>query len=185
MRRRDAHPRLLALALSLAVLVGALASATSPMAAQSRGESSEARERTAVEMCARAFKDRENARDARVERTIRSDYRKGQVSWEGYMTARRDGPDVSRRVACVVAFDGKNRITSFRVSDSGGGGTGGGNDAASRACWREAERRGYDVRDVADSLAAGSRGRLVVLRLDSRRELLCLHRGSATLYRPV
>lgn len=174
--------------LSVTVLVATilvLAAARSAIAAQSRGDGSQARERTAVEMCARELKDREQGRDAKVSRTIRSEYRNDKVYWDGYMSVRRNGPDVTRRVECVVAFDGKNRITSFRTSGGSGGGSGGGDDAASRACWREAERRGYDVRDVADSLAAGSRGRLVILRLDARRDLLCLYRGGAALYRPV
>ena len=186
MRRQIDRCRLSVMVALLLATMGVLAAARSVVAAQSRGDGPQARERTAVEMCARELKDREQGRDAKVSRTIRSEYRNDKVYWDGYMSVRRNGPDVTRRVECVVAFDGKNRITSFRTSSGGsGGGSGGGDDAASRACWREAERRGYDVRDVADSLAAGSRGRLVILRLDARRDLLCLYRGGATLYRPV
>ncbi len=132
-------------------------------------------------MCARELQDRENGRDTRVSRTLRSEYRNDWVYWDGYMSIRRDGPDITRRVECVVAFDGRNRITRFQAS-AGGVGSAGSDDAA---CRRETERRGYDVREVAEAFAAASRGRLVVLRLDARRDLLCLYRGTATLYRPV
>lgn len=175
------------LSMMMALLVaisGTLVDGSSGMAAQARGNSPQDRERTAVQMCARELQDREKGRDTRVSRTIRSEYRNDRVYWDGYMSIRRDGPDITRRVECVVAFDGKNRITRFQVAASGGG-SAGSDDAASRACRREAERRGYDVREVAESFAAASRGRLVVLRLDARRELLCLYRGNATLYRPV
>ena len=139
-------------------------------------------------MCARELKDRERGKDVRVDRTIRSDYKGDRVTWSGYMSVQRNGPDRSLRVSCTVAFDGQNRITSFESSGSGsgsGGSGGGGNDAASRACWREAERRGADVREVGDTADVGRGARLVMLRLDRRGELLCLYRGSATLYRPL
>lgn len=157
-------------------------------AAQARGDGPDARKRQAVELCARELKDRERGRDVRVDRTIRSDYKGDRVYWTGYMSVQRSGPDRSLRVSCTVAFDGQNRITSFESSGSGsgsGGSGGGGDDAASRACWREAERRGADVREVGDTADVGRGARLIMLRLERRGELLCLYRGSATLYRPL
>jgi hypothetical protein len=167
-------------AVALAAGVGG---AGSTALAQPRGDGPAARERTTVEMCARELRNRENARGVRVDRTIRSDYRNDRVSWDGYMSIRRDGPDLSRRVACVVDFAGKNRIVSFDASGGGGGGSGG--DRVTRACWEEAERAGYDVADAAGSKDVDSWGQLVVLRVGGRRELLCLYRNGAKLYRPA
>jgi hypothetical protein len=92
------------------------------------------------------------------------------------MSIRRDGPDLSRRVACVVDFAGKNRIVSFDASGGGGGGGGSSGDRVTRACREEAERAGYDVADAAGSKDIENWGRLVVLRVGGRRELLCLYR---------
>jgi hypothetical protein len=156
-----------------------------PALAQPRGDGPAARERTAVEMCARELRNRENARGVRVDRTIRSDYRNDRVSWDGYMSIRRDGPDLSRRVACVVDFAGNNRIVSFDASGGGGGGSGSGGDRVTRACANEAERAGYDVASVAGAKDVEDWGRLVVLRVGGRRELLCLYRNGARLYRPA
>jgi hypothetical protein len=164
------------------ILVAALA-VTAPASAQPRGDSPDACKRQAVELCARELQKRERGRNVRVDRTIRSDYGRGQVHWSGYMSVQREGPDRSVRVACTVSFDGRNRVTSFEASS--GGGRGGGGDAASRACWREAERRGIEVRDVGDTADLGRGTRLVMLRLERRGELLCLYHGSATLYRPL
>ena len=151
--------------------------------AAARADSPSARERTAVEMCARELNQRERGRGSRVDRTIRSDYRSDKVYWDGYMTVQLNGPDRKYRVSCVVSFDGKNRIISFDSSSSSGGG--GGNDTASRACWSEAERRGYDVSGVSDSANAGNFGRVMTLRVDRRGELLCVYRRRAELWRPV
>jgi hypothetical protein len=135
-------------------------------------------------MCAGELRNREDARGVSVDRTIRSDYRNDRVSWDGYMSIRRDGPDLSRRVAGVVDFAGKNRIVSFDASGGGGGG-GSGGDRVIRACWEEAERAGYDVADAADSKDVEDWGRLVALRVGGRRELLYLYRNGARLYRPA
>ena len=151
--------------------------------AAARADSPSARERTAVEMCARELNQRERGRGSRVDRTIRSDYRSDKVYWDGYMTVQLNGPDRKYRVSCVVNFDGKNRIISFDSSSSSGGG--GGTDTASRACWSEAERRGYDVSGVSDSANAGNFGRVMTLRVDRRDELLCVYRRRAELWRPV
>jgi hypothetical protein len=183
------------LALAAPVLLASSLASPSVHAA-SRGDSASERKRTAVEMCARELRQRQNARDVRVDRTIRNDYGKDQVSWSGYMTAQRNGPDGSYKVDCVVDFKGSNRITRFDVrgnSDWGsgwngggwGGGSGSGSDQASRACWREAERRSFDVNGIDDSRDVGGWGRLVMLRVDGRRQLMCLYRGSPTLYRPL
>src|SRR6188474_3145049 len=85
-------------------------------AAQTRGDGPDARKRQAVEMCARELKDRERGKNVRVDRTIRSDYKGDRVTWSGYMSVQRNGPDRSMRVSCTVAFDGQNRITSFESS---------------------------------------------------------------------
>jgi hypothetical protein len=183
MKSRTGHRRAWIAAVALAAGVGG---AGSPALTQPRGDGPAARERTAVEMCARELRNRENARGVRVDRTIRSDCRNDRVSWDGYMSIRRDGPDLSRRVACVVDFAGKNRIVSFDVS--GGGGSGGGSsggDRVTRACSNEAERAGYDVAGVAGAKDVEDWGRLVVLRVGGRRELLCLYRNGARLYRPA
>ena len=188
MSRERARVRMAAAMLVLAAsALGSLALVGPAGAAQTRGDGPDARKRQAVEMYARELKDRERGKDVRVDRTIRSDYKGDRVTWSGYMSVQRNGPDRSLRVSCTVAFDGQNRITSFESSGSGSGsgGSGGGNDAASRACWREAERRGADVREVGDTADVGRGARLVMLRLDRRGELLCLYRGSATLYRPL
>jgi hypothetical protein len=169
-------------AVALAAGVGG---AGSTALAQPRGDGPAARERTTVEMCARELRNRENARGVRVDRTIRSDYRNDRVSWDGYMSIRRYGPDLSRRVAYVVDFAGKNRIVSFDASGGGGGGGGSGGDRVTRACSNEAERAGYDVAGVAGSKDVEDWGRLVVLRVGGRRELLCLYRNGARLYRPA
>jgi hypothetical protein len=185
MAHMDRHDNLGAsLAAPLLVLL-AMAMA-GPALAKSRGGSAEERKRTAVEMCARELKSREQGKNVRVDRTIRSDQRKDTVSWEGYMTVQRSGRDRSVRLSCAVSFDGKNRITRFETSGGGGSsGGGGGSDQASRACWSEAERKGYDVADVKDTSEAGGSGRLVILRVGGRKELLCLYRGRAALYRPA
>lgn len=168
-----------------AVVLLALSLAAPSATAASRGDSASERKRTAVEMCARELRQQQNARDVRVDRTIRNDYGNDQVSWSGYMTAQRNGPDASFRVDCVVDFKGSNRITRFDTRGGGDwGGGGGGSDQASRACWREAERRNVDVNGVDDSRDVSGWGRLVMLRVDGRRQLLCLYRGSPTLYRP-
>ena len=180
--RRHGNVRLLLALPTVAVLATAF---VDPASAKSRGDSAEDRKRTAVEMCARELKSREKGKSVRVDRTIRSDYRKDTVSWDGYMTVQRSGPDRSVRLSCAVSFDGKNRITRFETSGGGSSGSGGGNDQASRACWSEAERKGYDVAGVRDTSDAGSSGRLVVLRVDGRKELLCLYRGRPALYRSV
>src|SRR3954469_16189515 len=176
MAHMDRHDNLGAsLAAPLLVLL-AMAMA-GPALAKSRGDSAEERKRTAVEMCARELKSREQGKKVRVDRTIRSNQRKDTVSWEGYMTVQRSGRDRSVRLSCAVSFDGKNRITRFETSGGGSPGGGGGGDQASRACWSEAERKSYDVAAVRDTSDAGSSGRLVILRVDGRKELLCLYRG--------
>jgi hypothetical protein len=157
-----------------------------PASAQTRGDSPSERQRTAVEMCARELSRREGGRSVRVDRVLRSDYRRDKVYWDGYMTVQRSGRDPRLRVACVVDFAGRNRIVSFDSATGGGSGGGwGGGDPASRSCWSEAERRGYRVDDVSDSFDAGRAGRIVTLRVDRRSELLCLYRGRPSLYRPV
>ena len=170
------------LAGGMAALMLSLFAPCQPAVAATRADSPSARERTAVEMCARELSQRENGRGTRVDRTIRSDYRSDKVYWDGYMTVQLSGPDRKYRVSCVVNFDGKNRIVSFDSSSSGGGG---GTDTASRACWSEAERRGFDVSAVSDSASAGNFGRVMTLRVDRRGELLCVYRRRAELYRPV
>lgn len=170
------------LAGGMAALMLSLLAPCQPAVAATRADSPSARERTAVEICARELSQRENGRGTRVDRTIRSDYRSDKVYWDGYMTVQLSGPDRKYRVSCVVNFDGKNRIVSFDSSSSGGGG---GTDTASRACWSEAERRGFDVSAVSESASAGSFGRVMTLRVDRRGELLCVYRRRAELYRPV
>ena len=93
--------------LAAAAAMGALVSAWPAVAsaAQARGDSPDARKRQAVEMCARELRNRARGRDVRVDRTIRSDYRGDRVTWNGYMSVQRSGPDLSVRVACTVAFD--------------------------------------------------------------------------------
>jgi hypothetical protein len=167
------------LAVFLMILAGLLTVPAVSAVAATRADSPSARERTAVEMCARELSQREGGRGTRVDRTIRSDYRSNKVYWDGYMTVQLSGPDRKYRVSCVVNFDGKNRIISFDSSSSSGGG--GGTDTASRACWSEAERRGYDVSGVSDSAIAGNLGRVMTLRVDRRGELLCVYRRRAEL----
>ena len=161
------------------VLTVGLSLAAAASAAAARGDSPAARERTAVEMCASELAGREKGRDARVERTIRSDYRNGKVYWEGDMTVRRNGPDVTRRVDCVVAFDGKNRIVKFETTDGGSSAE----DRATRACRGEAERRGYKRVSVSGSKDVERWGRLLFLRTSRGEELLCVYRTDATVYR--
>src|SRR3954468_11487508 len=96
------------LAVPLLVLL-AMAMAGSAVA-KSRGDSAEDRKRTAVEMCARELKSREQGKSVHVDRTIRLEYRKDTANWEGYMTVQRSGRDRNVRLSCAVSFDGKNRI---------------------------------------------------------------------------
>ena len=170
---------------TLVALVAGLQAASSQAA--TRGDSPSERKRTAVEICARELRQRENARDVRVDRTIRNSYDNDKVTWQGYMTAQRNGPDRTVQLDCVVDFKGSNRIVRFDTHGGGGwgGGGSGGSDRASRACWSEAERRGYDVGSVEENRDVDGWGRLVLLRVDGRRQLMCLYRGSPSLFRPA
>ena len=100
------------------------------------------------------------------------------------MTVQRSGPDRSVRLSCAVSFDGKNRFSRFETSGGGSSGSGGGTTkpAAPAGARPNAKVRCHGVRVTSD---AGSSGRLVVLRVDGRKELLCLYRGRPALYRSV
>ena len=180
--RRHGNVRLLLALPTVAVLATAF---VDPASAKSRGDLAEDRKRTAVEMCARELKSREKGKSVRVDRTIRSDYRKDTVSWDGLHD--RPAQQARPQRAAVLRGELRRQEPDHPLRDLGrcSSGSGGGNDQASRACWSEAERKGYDVAGVRDTSDAGSSGRLVVLRVDGRKELLCLYRGRPALYRSV
>jgi hypothetical protein len=174
MARRIVEPGPAVLLAGLVACLTAAAGST-PAWAQARGDSPASRERQAVDICADELRRREQARDVSVQRILRSDYRDGRVRLDGVMRVRRDGPDRTRRVDCVVDFEGKNRVVRFSVD---GGGDGDFGDAPRRACRDEAERAGLDMRGVADVREVAGWGRLVMLRVERGGEAVCLWRGS-------
>ena len=167
--------------------LGVLALVAGPAgAAQTRGDGPDARKRQAVEMCARELQNRERGRRTCASTGHPLRLQGDRVTWSGYMSVQRNGPDRSLRVSCTVRSTAEPDH-QFRELRSGSG-SGGSAAAATMPRAAPAGARpsaGVDVREVGDTADVGRGARLVMLRLDRRGELLCLYRGSATLYRPL
>ena len=147
--------------------------------------SADDRKRTAVEMCARELKSREKGKSVRVgsHHPLRLPQGHGQLGWLHDRPAQQARPqravvlrgelrrqepvhgirDLGRR---FVRQRGRQRPSQPRLLERG-------------------RTQRYDVTGVRVTSDAGSSGRLVVLRVDGRKELLCLYRGRPALYRSV
>jgi len=175
-----ARPGRAALRLALASLTLALLLPAAADAHGVRGTSAAARKTRAFEMCRDELARREGARDVRAEQVLRNEHRDDRVYLDADMVVRRGERSYTRRVACVVEFQGENRIVGFDVS---GGGSGGGGDPATRACWDAAEEAGFEVRDADEPRRLEDGARLVTMDAGRGGELLCLYqRGVRGIY---
>lgn len=102
--------RLALAALSL-VLLPALASAQGVR----RSGSPAVRKTQAFEMCREELARRENARDVRGGAVHSSRYRDGKVTLDADMNVRKGEQAFTRRIECVVDFEGDDRITRFEI----------------------------------------------------------------------
>ncbi|MFO1036428.1 MAG: hypothetical protein U1E45_06260 [Geminicoccaceae bacterium] len=144
-------------------------------AQQLKGDSASSRQRQAVEMCSRELSNRARA-DVSVERTIRNDYKKDTVKFEGDMRIRRKGADEIVRLRCTVAFSGSNRITEFQTKNQDSGDS----DAIAK-CRDAAKRAGYGTKDVLASTDTAW-GRAIIFRSGGNDEVLCLSGNTPRIY---
>jgi hypothetical protein len=111
------HPASVRTAFRLAVVAFALA-LLSPAAvgyAQGTPSTPAARKTQAFELCREELARRENARDVRGGTVHSNQYDDDKVTLDADMNVRKGEQAFTRRIQCVVDFDGDNRITRFEI----------------------------------------------------------------------